>query len=117
MPRPNANSKLDEVRDLMGQKPDHEVAEIAGVSVSTVGKYRRRHNISAYQGYKFVKGKVGTPASAVQDGEAPKKSTKKSSKKAAKAAKPAKSSKKAGPGDPSSIASRTRNGLGDVATP
>ena len=61
MARPSANAKLEKVKDMMGKKPDHEVAAAVGVSVSTVGKYRRLHKIPAYEGHKFVKGKVGTP--------------------------------------------------------
>lgn len=61
MPRPSADAKLETVRDLMGKKPDHEIAAMIGVSISTVGKFRRKNNIPAYEGHKFIKGKVGTP--------------------------------------------------------
>jgi len=45
--------ELDKRRDLLGTVPDATVAELAGTSPSIVGRYRRKYNIPAYQGYKF----------------------------------------------------------------
>lgn len=54
MPRkPKSTEHLDKVRHLMGTLPDWKVAEIAGSTPSIVGRYRRKHNIPAYEGYKF----------------------------------------------------------------
>ncbi len=63
MPRPDASQKLEPYRQMMGERPDHEIAALAEVSISTVGKHRRRMGIGPYQGNKFVKGLVGVPAS------------------------------------------------------
>lgn len=40
----------------MGTLPDHEVAKMCDSTAAIVGRYRRKHGIKAYQGYKFVKG-------------------------------------------------------------
>lgn len=54
MPRVSKNTaKLEAVKHLMGELPDHKVAEEAGVTASAVGRYRRKHGIAAYEGYKF----------------------------------------------------------------
>ena len=54
--RPSPTNHLDAVRDKMGTIPDHEVAGLCGSTAAIVGRYRRKHGIKAYQGYKFVKG-------------------------------------------------------------
>lgn len=57
MPRPpKPTDHLDAVRHLMGTMPDHQVAELCGSTASIVGRYRRKHDIPAYEGYKFGKG-------------------------------------------------------------
>lgn len=57
MPRPaKPTDHLDEIRHLMGTMPDHEVAEKCDSTPSIVGRYRRKHGIPAYEGYKFGKG-------------------------------------------------------------
>ena len=57
MPRPpKPTAHLDTVRHLMGTMPDHEVAEKCDSTPSIVGRYRRKHGIPAYEGYKFGKG-------------------------------------------------------------
>ena len=59
MPRPNkANGILAPLRHKFGKVPDHEIARESGLSLSTVGKYRRTNNLPAYQGYKFKKGEL-----------------------------------------------------------
>ncbi|MEL6343861.1 MAG: hypothetical protein AAFV53_12060 [Myxococcota bacterium] len=57
MPRPpKPTDHLDAVRHLMGTRPDHQIAELCGSTASIVGRYRRKYNIPAYEGYKFGKG-------------------------------------------------------------
>ncbi len=57
MPRPpKPTDHLDTIRHLMGTMPDHEVAEKCESTPSIVGRYRRKHGIPAYEGYKFGKG-------------------------------------------------------------
>ena len=54
MPRtPKEYPELDVLRDRLGTVPDKDIADDVGLSPSIVGRYRRRHGISAYQGYKF----------------------------------------------------------------
>lgn len=50
---PKTYPELDAVRELMGTMPDAEIAEKAGTSAAKVGRYRRKHGIKAYEGYKF----------------------------------------------------------------
>ena len=57
-PAPKPTDNLDKIRHLMGTRPDHEIAEMAGSTISVVGRYRRRHGISAYDGYKFGVGQT-----------------------------------------------------------
>jgi len=45
--RPGRPSVLDEFQHKMGTLVDREIAEMAGVTVSAVTNYRRRHNIKA----------------------------------------------------------------------
>ena len=45
--RPGRPSVLDEYQHKMGTLVDREIAEMAGVTVSAVTNYRRRHNIKA----------------------------------------------------------------------
>ena len=45
--RPGRPSVLDEYQHKMGMLVDREIAEMAGVTVSAVTNYRRRHNIKA----------------------------------------------------------------------
>ncbi len=74
MPRVSKNTKkLEAVKHLMGNLPDHKVAEEAGVTASAVGRFRRKHGISAYEGYKFgVRGdEEGEGAEAAASGDAP----------------------------------------------
>ena len=54
--RPSPTNHLDAVRAKMGTIPDHEVAKMCDSTAAIVGRYRRKHGIKAYQGYKFVKG-------------------------------------------------------------
>ena len=54
--RPSPTDHLDAVREKMGTIPDHEVAQLCGSTAAIVGRYRRKHGIKPYQGYKFVKG-------------------------------------------------------------
>lgn len=42
----------------MGKLPDHEIAEKCGSTPSIVGRYRRKHGIEAYEGYKFGMGQT-----------------------------------------------------------
>ena len=57
MPRPpKPTDHLDEIRHMMGTMPDHEVAKKCDSTPSIVGRYRRKHGIPAYEGYKFGKG-------------------------------------------------------------
>lgn len=53
---PTAVNAVQALRKLLGTVPDHEVAAAAGVSVGSVGKFRRSLGIPAYEGYKFQKG-------------------------------------------------------------
>ena len=45
--------ELESIRHRLGVEPDHKIAEEAGTSTSIVGRYRRKHGIPAYDGYKF----------------------------------------------------------------
>lgn len=45
--RPGRPSVLDDFQHKMGTLVDREIAEMAGVTVSAVTNYRRRHNIKA----------------------------------------------------------------------
>jgi len=77
MPRkPKSYPELDSLRDQMGQRPDHEIAEVAGTSTSIVGRYRRKYGIGAYEGYKFgvresdeMTDDVGEPPTTLQDAD------------------------------------------------
>lgn len=58
-PKPRAGSKDAQILEhweLLGQVPDREVADLAGVSVRTIASYRSRHGIAAYSGPKRSKG-------------------------------------------------------------
>jgi hypothetical protein len=44
---PGRPSVLDQFQDKMGTVVDREIAELAGVTVSAVTNYRKRHNIKA----------------------------------------------------------------------
>jgi len=78
MPRPpKPTEHLDKVRHLMGRKPDHEIALLCDSTPSIVGRYRRKHNIPAYDGYKFGNGQE-PPTKDVSPGQ--KKIRKRSSK-------------------------------------
>ena len=48
--RRGRTSKLSQFQDQMGKVVDREIAERAGVTVSAVTNYRRRHNIKASGG-------------------------------------------------------------------
>jgi len=45
--------ELDSIRHRLGFEPDHKIAEELGTSTSIVGRYRRKHGVPAYDGYKF----------------------------------------------------------------
>ncbi len=65
MPRtPKEYPVLDALRARLGTVPDKDIAEETGLSPSIVGRYRRRHGISAYQGYKFGHDELGVAAPA-----------------------------------------------------
>lgn len=54
MPRKPINyPELDAIKHLMGKLPDHELAQMAGTTAPTVGRYRRRIGIDGYEGHKF----------------------------------------------------------------
>ena len=96
MPRPNkANGILAPLRDKFGKVPDHIIAEEAGLSLSTVGKYRRSNGLPAYQGYKFKKGEL--PPGHKAAGKTAKKKAKAPKKTAKKAATPKKAAAKSAP--------------------
>ena len=48
--RPGRRSVLDKFQGQMGTVVDREIAELAGVTVSAVTNYRKRHNIEASTG-------------------------------------------------------------------
>jgi transposase len=48
--RPGRRSVLDKFQGQMGTVVDREIAELAGVTVSAVTNYRKRHNIKASTG-------------------------------------------------------------------
>lgn len=52
MPRKSTH-KLDSFLPRLGKEPDHKIAIEAGVSRSLVISFRKKHNIDAYEGYKF----------------------------------------------------------------
>ncbi|MSP54156.1 MAG: hypothetical protein EXR69_00890 [Myxococcales bacterium] len=52
MPRKSTH-KLDSFLPRLGKEPDHKIANEAGVSRSLVISFRKKHNIAAYEGYKF----------------------------------------------------------------
>ena len=78
---PKNYPELDAVRDLMGTMPDAEIAERAKTSAAKVGRYRRKHGIKAYEGYKFG---IRDGAKAEEDASAPKAKAKSKSKAKAK---------------------------------
>lgn len=62
--KPKTYPELDAVRDLMGTMPDADIAMQANTSAAKVGRYRRKHGIKAYEGYKFGIRERGVSASA-----------------------------------------------------
>jgi hypothetical protein len=64
MPRKPKNiDKLDALKARMGKEADHTIAEEAEVSSAAVGRYRRKHGIGAYDGFKFgARGEGTAPA-------------------------------------------------------
>ena len=60
--RPGRPSVLDDFQHKMGTLVDREIAEMAGVTVSAVTNYRRRHNIKA----STSRGRPRKPAVACQ---------------------------------------------------
>lgn len=89
---PKTYPELDAVRDLMGTMPDAEIAEQANTSAAKVGRYRRKHGIKAYEGYKFG---IRDGSKAVEEAAAPKAKAK--AKVKAKSKSKAKSKAKAEP--------------------
>ncbi len=67
--KPKSYPELEKLKHLLGTVPDHVIAEQAGTSASIVGRFRRRHGIPAYDGYKFGAGGVrkGEKAEASPD--------------------------------------------------
>lgn len=63
MPRPPVDQKLAPFKDKLGKIPDHEIAQLAGVSRTAVVSFRKRMGISSYEGYKFQPGAAPTKAS------------------------------------------------------
>ncbi|MEC7946548.1 MAG: hypothetical protein VX265_03210 [Myxococcota bacterium] len=61
--KPKTYPELDAVRDLMGTMPDADIAVQANTSAAKVGRYRRKHGIKAYEGYKFGIREGGASAS------------------------------------------------------
>lgn len=54
----SSSSGVERLRALvesLGKVPDREIAERAGVSATTVGRFRRAQGIEAYEGYQFGK--------------------------------------------------------------
>jgi hypothetical protein len=98
MPRKSKDyPNLDAFREQMGKVPDHEIARMAGTSVSIVGRYRRRYGLGVYEGYKFgssnpagevveavepeaVEPEVEAPAEAAVESTGPRKAGRRSSK-------------------------------------
>ena len=62
--RPGRPSVLDQFQHKMGTIVDREIAEMAGVTVSAVTNYRRRHNIKATSPRGRPRKPVTAPASA-----------------------------------------------------
>jgi predicted transcriptional regulator len=54
-PAPAQVSQLDAFRDELGKVADHVIAAKAGVTLSAVGRYRRKAGIPAYDGFRFEK--------------------------------------------------------------
>ena len=73
MPRtPKEYPVLDALRERLGTVPDKDIADETGLSPSIVGRYRRRHGIAAYQGYKFGHDEEGsTEAAALSPAPSP----------------------------------------------
>ena len=66
MPRtPKEYPVLDALRERLGTVPDKDIADETGLSPSIVGRYRRRHGIAAYQGYKFGHDEEGSTEAVV----------------------------------------------------
>jgi len=95
------SSKRDEFKDMLGMLPDAEVAEAAGVAVSTVRGWRAHFEIAPFDGDTDTDTETDTDASSDDgdgDGEAadepgaekaePKPTSKKRAKPAAKPAPP-----------------------------
>lgn len=71
MPRtPKPTDHLDSFRHLMGTQPDHEIAKLCDSTPSIVGRYRRKHNIPAYEGYKFGMGQEPPSKKTADEDEA-----------------------------------------------
>lgn len=72
MSRPQKSfPELDKLKHLLGTIPDHEIAAKVGINPPTVGRYRRKYGIKAYQGNKFVAASpaaktAAAPAAAVK---------------------------------------------------
>ncbi len=56
------SSKIDPYRKLVGRQPDKTIAKKAGVTISAVGEYRRRHGIPAYSTTKAKAAPKAPPA-------------------------------------------------------
>ncbi len=52
MPKKSTH-KLDAYLSRLGKEPDHKIAVEAGVSRSLIISFRKKHDIPAYEGYKF----------------------------------------------------------------
>ena len=63
---PGRPSVLDQFQDKMGTVVDREIAELAGVTVSAVTNYRKRHNIKASSERGRPRKRPEGPVSAVR---------------------------------------------------
>lgn len=60
-----AGHRLDSYRDRMGNEPDEVIAAEAGVHRTSVGQYRRDHNVPAYRGHYEGKSKLAKSSAPV----------------------------------------------------
>lgn len=52
--KPAVDTKLDSFRDRMGNVSDSDVAAVAGVATGAVVRYRRKHGIPGWQGFRSL---------------------------------------------------------------
>lgn len=65
MSLPPVDEKLSKFLNKLGNIPDHEVAQLAGVSRTAVVNFRKRQGISPYEGHRLAEAPAPAPAPPV----------------------------------------------------